>query len=121
MSRRPKSYWPWSTGTHTLVEPKPRSMLTSRPRFSQYPSFLAAKVKLTLPWLPLGTYSFTFAAKTLGYWEKRGLDVSIDRGFGSTKVCVPVDQGQYDFGLLDMAVMAGCAGRGLDLVAIAGI
>src|SRR5262249_19811154 len=79
----------------------------------------ATPIKLTLPWLPLGTYSFTFAAKKLGYWEKRGLDASIDRGFGSTKVCVPVDQGQYDFGLLDMAVMAGCAGRGLDLVAIA--
>ena len=70
----------------------------------------ATPIKLTLPWLPLGTYSFT---KKLGYWEKRGLDVSIDRGFGSTKVCVPVDQGQYDFGLIDMAVLAGCAGRGL--------
>jgi len=81
----------------------------------------ATPIKLTLPWLPLGTYSFTFAAKKLGYWEKRGLDVTIDRGFGSTKVCVPVDQGQYDFGLLDMAVQAGCVGRGLDLVAIAGI
>lgn len=81
----------------------------------------ANSIKLTLPWLPLGTYSFTFVAKKLGYWEKRGLDVSIDRGFGSTKVCVPVDQGQYDFGLLDMAVQTGCAGRGLDLVAIAGI
>jgi NitT/TauT family transport system substrate-binding protein len=81
----------------------------------------ATPIKLTLPWLPLGTFSFTFVAKKLGYWEKRGLDVTIDRGFGSTKVCVPVDQGQYDFGLLDMAVLAGCAGRGLDLVAIAGI
>jgi NitT/TauT family transport system substrate-binding protein len=81
----------------------------------------ATPIKLTLPWLPLGTYSFTFVAKKLGFWEKRGLDVSIDRGFGSTKVCVPVDQGQYDFGLLDMAVQAGCVGRGLDLVAIAGI
>ena len=81
----------------------------------------ATPIKLTLPWLPLGTYSFTFVAKKLGYWEKRGLDVTIDRGFGSTKVCVPVDQGQYDFGLLDVAVQAGCVGRGLDLVAIAGI
>ena len=43
----------------------------------------ATPIKLTLPWLPLGTYSFTFAAKKLGYWEKRGLDVTIDRGFGS--------------------------------------
>ena len=79
----------------------------------------ATPIKLTLPWLPLGTYSFCFVAKKLGYWEKRGLDVQIDRGFGSTKVCVPVDQGQYDFGLLDLAVLAGCAGRGLDLVSIA--
>lgn len=81
----------------------------------------ATPIKLTLPWLPLGTYSFTFVAKKLGYWDKRGLDVTIDRGFGSTKVCVPVDQGQYDFGLLDMAVQAGCAGRDLDLVAVAAI
>jgi NitT/TauT family transport system substrate-binding protein len=81
----------------------------------------ATSVKLTLPWLPLGTYSYVYAAKKLGYFEKRGLDVTIDRGFGSAKVCVPVDQGQYDFGLIDLATMAACAGRGLDLVAIAGV
>lgn len=81
----------------------------------------ATAVKLTLPWLPLGTFSYAFVAKRLGYFEKRGLDVTIDRGFGSTQVCVPVDQGQYDFGLLDLAVMAGCAGKGLDLTAIAGV
>lgn len=81
----------------------------------------ATPIKLTLPWLPLGTFSYTFVAKKMGFWEKRGLDVSIDRGFGSGRVCVPVDQGQYDFGLLDMAVMMNCAGRSLDLVAIAGL
>jgi NitT/TauT family transport system substrate-binding protein len=81
----------------------------------------ATPIKMTLPWLPLGTFSFAFVAQKLGYWEKRGLDVTIDRGFGSGKVCVPVDQGQYDFGWLDMAVMMNCAGRGLDLVAIAGM
>ncbi len=86
------------------------------------PAILRAStpVKLTLPWLPLGTYSFPFVAKKLGFWQKRGLDVTIDRGFGSGKVCVPVDQGQYDFGLLDLAVMMNCASKGLDLVAIAG-
>lgn len=81
----------------------------------------ATAVKLTLPWLPLGTFSYTFVAKKLGFWEKRGLDVIIDRGFGSGKVCVPVDQGQYDFGILDLAVLMNCAGRSLDVVAIAGI
>src|SRR6267142_860471 len=81
----------------------------------------ATPVKMTLPWLPLGTFSYAFVAKKMGFWEKRGLDVTIDRGFGSGKVCVPVDQGQYDFGILDLAVMINCAGRGLDLVAVAGI
>jgi NitT/TauT family transport system substrate-binding protein len=78
-------------------------------------------VKFTLPWLPLGPYSFTFVAKAMGFWEKRGLDVTIDRGFGSGRVCLPVDQGQYDFGIIDLAVMMNCAARGLDLVAVAGI
>jgi NitT/TauT family transport system substrate-binding protein len=81
----------------------------------------ATPVKLTLPWLPLGTFSYPFVAKKLGFFEKRGLDVTIDRGFGSGRVCVPVDQGQYDFGLLDMGVLMNCAGRSLDLVAIAGV
>src|SRR5579864_4076414 len=81
----------------------------------------ATPIKITLPWLPLGTFSYAFIAKAMGFWEKRGLDVTIDRGFGSGKVCVPVDQGQYDFGILDLAVMMNCAGRGLDLVAVAGI
>src|SRR5215468_5116579 len=81
----------------------------------------ATPIKFTLPWLPLGPYSFTFVAKAMGFWEKRGLDVTIDRGFGSGRVCVPVDQGQYDFGIIDLAVMMNCAGRGLDLVGVAGI
>jgi NitT/TauT family transport system substrate-binding protein len=81
----------------------------------------ATPVKMTLPWLPLGTFSYTFVAKKMGFWESRGLDVTIDRGFGSGKVCVPVDQGQYDFGILDLAVMMNCVGRDLDLVAIAGL
>jgi NitT/TauT family transport system substrate-binding protein len=90
------------------------------------PGFIGARadntqVKLTLPWLPLGTYTYPFVAKQLKLWSERGLDVTIDRGFGSGKVCVPIDQGQYDFGLIDLAVMMNCASKGLDLVAIAGI
>jgi NitT/TauT family transport system substrate-binding protein len=78
-------------------------------------------VKLTLAWLPLGTFSYAYVAKKMGFFEKRGLDVTIDRGFGSGKVCVPVDQDQYDFGVIDLSVMMNCAARGLDLVAVAGV
>jgi len=38
----------------------------------------ATEVKLTLPWLPLGTFSYAFIAKKMGFWEKRGLDVTVD-------------------------------------------
>src|SRR5262249_24034066 len=72
----------------------------------------APQIKLTLPWVPLGTYTYPFVAKKIGAWQQRGLEVSIDRGFGSGKVCVPVGQGQYDFGLIDMAVMMNCAAKG---------
>lgn len=78
-------------------------------------------VKMTLAWLPLGTFSYAFVAKKMGFFDKRGLDVTIDRGFGSGKVCVPVDQGQYEFGITDLGVMMNCVGRGLDLVAVAGV
>jgi NitT/TauT family transport system substrate-binding protein len=81
----------------------------------------ATPVKLTLAWLPLGTFTYAFVAKKLGYWEKRGLDVTIDRGFGSGKVCISVDQGQYDFGFIDVAVMMNCVSKNLDLVSIAGL
>src|SRR5262245_58947601 len=81
----------------------------------------ATPTKMTLPWLPLGTFSYAFVTKKMGFWEKRALEVTIDRGFGSGRVCVPVDQGQSDFEILDLAVMMNCAARGLDLVAVAGI
>lgn len=78
-------------------------------------------VKLTLAWLPLGTFSYAFVAKKMGFFSERGLDVTIDRGFGSGRVCVPVDQGQYDFGVIDLSVMMTCAARSLDLVGVAGV
>jgi NitT/TauT family transport system substrate-binding protein len=76
------------------------------------------RLKFTLPWIPHGGYTHVFVAKKLGFWEKRGLDVAIDRGFGSGEVCKTLGLGQYDFGNLDLGVMTNCASKGLDLVAI---
>jgi ABC-type nitrate/sulfonate/bicarbonate transport system substrate-binding protein len=78
----------------------------------------ATKVKFTLPWIPHGGYTSVFVAKKLGAWEKRGVDVTIDRGFGSGEVCKTLGLGQYDFGNLDIGVMTNCVSKGLDLVAI---
>lgn len=77
-----------------------------------------AKVRLALPWIPHGGYAFLFAANRLGYWRRRGLEVAIDRGFGSGETCKRVALGQYDYGLADFATMTKMADDGLPLVCI---
>ena len=73
---------------------------------------------MALPWIPHGGYAFLFAAKQLGYWSDRGLDVQVDRGFGSGDTCKRVALGQYDYGLADFATMVKLADDGLPLVCI---
>ena len=43
----------------------------------------AEAINLTLPWIPEGEVAFMYAASKQGFWAKRGLDVTITRGFGS--------------------------------------
>ena len=93
--------------------------LASRPRRAAAQGL--RKVKFTLPWSPHGGYTHIFVAKKLGFWEQRGLDVAVDRGFGSGEVCKTLGLGQYDFGEIDMAVMINCAAKGLDLVALGNV
>ncbi len=76
------------------------------------------KLKFSLPWIPHGGYAFLFAAKKLGYWQKGGLDVQVDRGFGSGETCKRVALGQYDYALADFGTMTKLADGGLPLVCI---
>lgn len=79
----------------------------------------ADSIKLTLPWLPEGEVAFMYAAKKQGFWEKRGLDVAITRGFGSGEAAKNVGLGRYDFGQADIGAMIKTAGSELPLVSIA--
>jgi NitT/TauT family transport system substrate-binding protein len=94
------------------------AVLAALPRVPAVRAQAQTKLKFTLPWIPHGGYTHVFVTKKLGYWEKRGLDVTIDRGFGSGEVCKTLGLGQYDFGNIDMGVMTNCVSKGLDLVAI---
>jgi NitT/TauT family transport system substrate-binding protein len=78
----------------------------------------ATKVTFALPWIPHGGYAFAFAAKKLGLWNERGLEVQVDRGFGSGETCKRIALGQYDYGLADFATMVKMAGDGLPLTCI---
>lgn len=79
----------------------------------------AESIKLTLPWIPEGEVAFMFAAQKEGFWSKRGLDVSITRGFGSGEASKNVGLGRYDYGQADIGAMIKAASTGLPLVSIA--
>jgi NitT/TauT family transport system substrate-binding protein len=92
----------------------------STPYMSTYDRALAATdLKFALPWIPHGGYAFLFAAKNLGIWGNRGLNVQVDRGYGSGETCKRVALGQYDYGLADFATMVKLADDGLPLVCVA--
>jgi len=92
----------------------------SAPYVSTYDRALAATdLKFALPWIPHGGYAFLFAAKNLGIWGNRGLNVQVDRGYGSGETCKRVALGQYDYGLADFATVVKLADDGLPLVCVA--
>ncbi|MFQ5930942.1 MAG: ABC transporter substrate-binding protein [Nitrospiraceae bacterium] len=75
------------------------------------------KVTFMLPWLFVGGHAFEFAAQKT-YWKKRGLDVSIARGYGSGASCKTISAGKVMFGEASYGVMVNGVSKGLDVVAI---
>lgn len=76
------------------------------------------KIKYILSWAPHGGFAYSFAARREGFWSKRGLDVQVDRGFGSGDTCKNVAVGRYDFGVADFGTMITSVARDLDLVCL---
>lgn len=60
------------------------------------------RIKLSLDWLFEGHTSFLHLARFKGYFEREGLDVSIDVGTGSAGAFQRITSGAYDAGLGDM-------------------
>lgn len=58
--------------------------------------------KLVLDWTFEGSHAVFAEAKAGGFFEKNGLDVTVDRGYGSGDSVVKVASGAYDFGYLNI-------------------
>lgn len=71
------------------------------------------KVTFTQAWLPDGSNMFIYAAKNLGFFKKRGIDVEISRGYGSVAASEAVGSGKFNFGM--PAVTAGIQQTALGL------
>lgn len=81
-----------------------------RPALSQL-----VKVRYTLSWLPTGQYAFIYAARQLGYFKKRGIDLDISRGFGSMSTIHAIATEKFDIGGAQTGANLLSVIKGLDL------
>ena len=68
----------------------------------------------TLSWLPTGQYAYVTLAKQI-FWKKRGLDVSVKRGYGSLATIQAMNTGKFDVGGAATSTALLGMFRGLDL------
>ena len=78
-------------------------------------------VKYSLAWLAQGTSAFPFVGKEKGFFQSRGIDLQISRGFGSLAVSQAIASGQFDAGLVFSAPLILMIAKGLPLRSIATI
>jgi NitT/TauT family transport system substrate-binding protein len=74
-----------------------------------------SNVSYTLSWLPTGQYAYLYAARQLGYFKKRGIDLDISRGYGSMAAAQAVSTGKFQMGGAQTGANLLSMMKGLDL------
>ena len=85
------------------------------------PAAAADSVSLILNWTPTADHSPFYYAKQQGWYEKAGLDVSIEVGKGSGVSAQRVGIGSSTFGIADLPTMMVARSKGADDVAVMSI
>ena len=78
-------------------------------------------VSLILNWTPAADHSPFYYAKAQGWYEKAGIDLSIEVGKGSGVSSLKVGSGAAPFGISDLATMLVARSKGADAVALMSI
>lgn len=74
------------------------------------------KVTFMQAWLPDGSNMFIYAAKNMGFYKRRGIDLEISRGFGSVAASQAIGAGKFDFGMAAVAAGVQQSAKGIELV-----
>src|SRR5580765_1635104 len=81
----------------------------------------AESVNLILNWTPTADHSPFYYAKAQGWYEKAGIDLTIETGKGSGVSSLKVGSGGSPFGIADLATMLVARSKGADVVALMSI
>src|SRR3982750_3883018 len=85
------------------------------------PAAAAEPVNLTLNWTPTADHSPFYYAKAQGWYEKAGIDLTIEVGKGSGVSSLKVGSGGSPFGIADLATALVARSKGADVVALMSI
>src|SRR6266851_4296978 len=85
------------------------------------PSHAGEAVNLILNWTPTADHSPFYYAKSQGWYEKAGIDLTIEVGKGSGVSSLKVGSGGSPFGIADLATMLVAKSKGADDVAVMSI
>jgi NitT/TauT family transport system substrate-binding protein len=88
---------------------------------SAVPANAAESVNLILNWTPTADHSPLYYAKAQGWYEKAGIDLTIETGKGSGVSSLKVGSGGSPFGIADLATMLVARSKGADVVALMSI
>jgi len=87
--------------------------------FVSAPAFALDKVVLGLDWTPLGRHAGFFVAKAKGFYEREGLDVEIQRGYGASDSVKKLGAGETTFAFGDYGSLILARSEGIKAKAIA--
>ncbi|MGY3459386.1 ABC-type nitrate/sulfonate/bicarbonate transport system substrate-binding protein [Bradyrhizobium sp. LM3.4] len=82
------------------------------------PATAGEAVNLILNWTPTADHSPYYYAKAQGWYEKSGIDLTIEVGKGSGVSAAKVGSGGSPFGVADLATMLVAKSKGADTVAV---
>lgn len=85
------------------------------------PAAQATDVKFMMDWAWQGPQAFALMARNSGCFEEGGVNITLDRGFGSGRVPVELASGTYDMGVADInpTVKFRAENPDSDLIAVA--
>jgi NitT/TauT family transport system substrate-binding protein len=84
-----------------------------------WPALALERVVLGLDWQPLGRHAGFFTAKAKGFYEREGLDVDIQRGYGAADSVKRLAAGDSAFAFGDYGSLILARGEGIKTKAVA--